>query len=249
MSKIAVNNLCLKYPVYGANTRSLKRSFLEFATGGKLKEVNGSSVITVDALSDICFNLEKGDRLGLIGHNGSGKSTLLKVLAGIYEPTLGSMNVVGYVSSLLSVGVGMQPGATGYENIRLRCLMHGYSRNETNQIIADMEEFTELGDFLAMPVKIYSSGMSLRLAFGIATAITPDILLLDEVVGAGDAHFVEKAQNRLNNLVEKSNILVLATHSNDLIKKFCNKVMWLEQGKIKCFGEASEVVERYAQGV
>lgn len=247
MSKIVVNNLCLKYPIYGANTRSMKRSFLEFAIGGKLKEVNGSSIVTVDALSDVTFNLDKGDRLGLIGHNGSGKSTLLKVLSGIYQPTVGSVEVIGSVSSLLSVGVGMQPNSTGYENIRTRCLLHGYTKNETQRVIADIEEFAELGNFLGMPVKIYSSGMNLRLAFGIATAVTPDILLLDEVVGAGDAHFMAKAKTRLNNLVDKSNILVLATHSNDLIQKFCNKAIWLEQGKVKYFGETKEAIERYTQ--
>jgi len=244
-SVIQLNNIYIRYPIIGADSRSFKRKLVSLSTGGQIKEANKNTHITVEALSEISFSLQKGDKLGLIGHNGAGKSTLLKVIAGIYEPCQGAINVTGIISSLLSLSVGMQMGATGYENIRMRCIMLGLSHDETKRIIKDVEEFTELGDYLSMPVKVYSSGMQVRLTFGIATAITPDILLLDEVVGAGDAQFIKKAQSRLDKLIKNSNILVLASHSNDLVKKFCNKALWLEHGKTRLFGNVNEVVNAY----
>lgn len=248
MTHIDLNNVSLRYRVYGTSTRSLKRSLLQFATGGRLKNDATDSIISVDALKQISFRLDKGDRLGLIGANGAGKSTLLKVMAGLYAPTSGSIEIKGHTSPLLSLGVGMQPNSSGYENIRLRCLIHGYSKQETEKVTADLEEFTELGDFLSMPVKIYSSGMNVRLSFGMATAIDPDILLLDEVVGAGDASFMQKAQKRLDNLVGKCNILVFASHSNELIAKMCNKAIWLDQGIVRHFGKSEEVIKLYQEG-
>lgn len=249
MTYIELKDVSLSYRLYGTSTRSLKRSLLHFAMGKNLKQNASDSIVAVDALKKISLRLDKGDRLGLIGNNGAGKSTLLKVMAGLYAPTSGFINIKGHTSPLLSLGVGMQPNSTGYENIRLRCLMHKYSAKETERVIAELEEFTELGDFLSMPVKIYSSGMSVRLSFGMATAINPDILLLDEIVGAGDANFMQKAQKRLDNLVGKCNILVFASHSNNLITKMCNKAVWLEQGIIKAFGSSEEVVKSYEAGV
>lgn len=249
MTHIDLKNVSLRYRIYGTSTRSLKRSLLQFASGGRLKKDDTDSIMSVDALSQVTFRLEKGDKLGLIGPNGAGKSTLLKVMAGFYVPTSGSIESKGHISPLLNLGVGMQQNSTGYENIKIRCLMHGYSRKKTEAIIADIEEFTELGDFLSMPVKVYSSGMNVRLSFGLATAIDPDILLLDEVVGAGDASFIQKAQKRLDNLVGKCSVLVFASHSNELIKKMCNKAIWLEKGEIKFMGGAEEVIRRYQMGI
>lgn len=245
MDKIILNNVSLSYPIYGVDTRSLKRKFFDIATGGKINSNKGSAIVSVEALNDITITLKRGDRLGLIGHNGAGKSTFLKLLAQIYEPTKGNITINGSVSALLSLSIGMHPGATGYENIRMRCIMQGYNKQQTKSITQDIEDFTELGNYLSMPIKIYSSGMNLRLAFGLATAITPDILLLDEVVSAGDAQFFQKAQKRMESLIEISNILVLASHSNDLVTKFCNKVLWLEHGKIKHFGDANKVIAEY----
>lgn len=243
MSKIVAQNLCLNYRTYVGNSRSLKHSFLNIATGGKLSKSAGYMVI--NALSNVNFEIGKGDRLGLIGHNGSGKSSLLKVLAQVYEPSSGLLEITGSVSSLLSIAVGMQSNATGYENIRLRCLMHNYDKVKTKKVIAELEEFTELGDFLSMPIKTYSTGMNLRLAFGLATTIEPDILLFDEVVGTGDMQFVEKAHERISKIIETSNVLVLASHSNELIRKFCNKILWLEHGAIKMFDTTETVLEIY----
>lgn len=241
MSHIICNNVSLAYPLYDVDARSLKRGIANIATGGRLSnEVKGK--FQVNALNNISFHLKKGDRLGLIGHNGAGKSTLLRVLSGVYEPLIGTLHVNGNISSLINVHVGMQSTLTGYENIKLRSLILGLSKEKIKYIIKDIEEFTELGNFLSMPVKTYSSGMLIRLAFGLSTAITPDILLVDEVIGAGDMGFFEKARDRMKSLVSQSNIMVLSSHDNSIIKQFCTQVLWLEHGSIKMFGAVDEVM-------
>ena len=244
MSYIICKDVSLAYPIYDIDARSLKRGLVNIATGGRL-ENEGSGHLQVKALNNINFHLKKGDRLGLIGHNGAGKSTLLRVLSGVYEPQQGRVHVKGNISSLINVSVGMQPTLTGYENIRMRGFILGLSAEQIKFIISDIEEFTELGNFLSMPVKTYSSGMMIRLAFGLSTALIPDILLVDEVIGAGDAGFIEKAKNRMKSFVNKSNIMVLSSHSNDIIKQFCNRVLWLEHGNVKMFGDREEVLRVY----
>lgn len=235
MSSIQLQQVSLSYPLLGACTRSLKKAMLQQLSIGRGLVAEQDTIKMISALKEISFELRSGDRLGLIGRNGAGKSTLLKVLAGIYPPSQGKISVRGSVSPLLGINVGMNPLATGYENIKFRCLLYGFDKNKTQKIIKDIEDFTELGHFLSMPIKTYSSGMSVRLSFGLATAMTPDILIVDEVVGVGDAQFIQKAKARLNNLIEVSNILVLASHSNEIIKKFCNKILWLDQGRIVKF--------------
>ncbi|MBA2648874.1 MAG: ABC transporter ATP-binding protein [Legionella sp.] len=242
MSYIICKNVSLAYPIYDVDARSLKRGLVNIATGGRFStEARGN--IQVNALHDINFHLKKGDRLGLIGHNGAGKSTLLRVLSGVYEPIKGQVLVKGNISSLINVNVGMQPTLTGYENIRLRSLILGLSNEQIAYIIKDIEEFTELGNFLSMPVKTYSSGMTLRLAFGLSTAIIPDILLVDEVIGTGDAGFIQKAKNRMLSFINQSNIMVISSHDNAIIKQFCTKVLWLEHGHVKMFGALDDVME------
>jgi len=249
MSSIKLTQVSLNYPLLGAYTRSLKQSLLQVISGGHSKTSEHDKVTFIDALRNINFELVSGDRLGLIGRNGAGKSTLLKILAGIYPPTTGKLEVQGNISPLLGISVGMNPLATGYENIKFRCLLYGFDKQKIQKIIKNVEEFTELGHFLAMPVKTYSSGMSVRLSFGLATALTPDILIVDEVVGVGDAHFIDKAKARLTSLIESSNILVMASHSDDIIKKFCNKILWLDQGAIVKFTHQNihEVLTEYKQ--
>lgn len=234
MSSIQLSDVSLRYPILGGFNRSLKQSMLQALSSGQSKS-NNDKMTFIDALKNINFELKSGDRLGLIGRNGAGKSTLLKVLARIYPPTAGNIQIQGNISPLLGIGVGMNPLATGYENIKFRCLLHGFNQKKIQQIFKEIEEFTELGRFLSMPVKTYSSGMSVRLSFSIATAIIPDILIMDEVVGVGDAQFIDKARARLTSLIESSNIMVLASHSDDLIKKFCNKILWIDQGSIVKF--------------
>ncbi len=244
MAEIILENVSLYYPIYRSNARSLKRSLVDIATGGRFNHQNKKMVVT--ALQNVSFNLNKGDRLGLIGHNGAGKSTLLKVLAGVYEPQQGKIKLKGKVSSLLDMHVGMQFEATGYENINLRSLILGLSKKETKYIIPGIEEFTDLGNFISMPVKTYSAGMVMRLAFGISTAIVPDILLLDEAISAGDGNFMTKATKRIEELMEKSNIVVISSHMSDVIRKYCNKILWMEHGMIKQFGELA-LLDTYLQ--
>jgi len=186
----------------------------------------------VRALDGISFELKEGDRLGLTGHNGSGKSTLLRVLAGVYEPTGGSLSVQGRIASLLDISIGMDPEASGLENIFLRGVLLGLSKADIQKKTEEIIDFSGLGDFIDLPIRTYSSGMSMRLAFSIATSVEADILLMDEWLSVGDADFVKKAEDRLKALVNKTPILVMASHSPEILKEVCSRVMRLEKGKI-----------------
>lgn len=239
MASIELEDLSLAYPVYGASLRSLKTSVIHIATGGRLN--NEDRIITVDALKNINLRLQPGDRLGLVGHNGAGKTSLLKVLAKIYEPTAGKLQVVGKTNCLFDIMVGMDAGLTGYENIVLRGLLLGFSKREIEKVIPEIEEFAELGDFISMPLKSYSSGMLLRLAFGIVTSIRSEILLVDEVINVGDARFMAKAKTRVIHMIQQSEIMVLSTHDHSMIKEFCNRVLWLEHGQIKALGTPDDI--------
>jgi len=238
MTFIHLNAVSVDFPIFNLNARSLKKKLLRLTTGGTFGH-DERQCIVVKALDDISFKLEEGDRLGLIGHNGAGKSTLLRVLATIYEPSRGTFSYRGKISSLLDVMLWINPESTGYENIYIRGALLGLSHKEIKIKLNDIAEFTELGDFLYMPIRTYSSGMLMRLAFAVATSIQPDILLMDEAIGVGDKNFIEKANARLQQLIEKTSILVLASHSDDIIRKFCNKILVLNSGKMEYFGKIS----------
>lgn len=244
MASISLNEVSVEFPIYHLNARSLKKQLLRLGTGGKLLESAGNTV-SVKALDNLNIKIEHGDRVGLIGHNGAGKSTLLRVLSGIYEPTTGHIHVEGKVSPLLDVMFGIDQECTGYENIMMRGILLGLSRK---QIQAKMEEialFTDLGDYLSVPIRTYSAGMKLRLAFSVATSIIPEILILDEVVGAGDAAFLDKAMKRMSTLIDNASIVVLATHSIDIMEKLCNKVILMDAGKVKYYGAVAEGLALY----
>ena len=245
---IVLKNVSIEFPIYHASARSFKKHFLHLTTGGKLL-AGKSQAITVRALDNVSFTLQHGDRVGLIGHNGAGKSTLLRVLSRIYEPTTGSIIVKGKVSPLLDLLFGIEPEYTGYENIVTRGIMLGLTRKEICSRIDSIAEFTGLGDYLSVPTRTYSAGMQLRLAFGVATSVSPEILILDEVVGTGDLNFMEKAKIRLNELIEKSSIVVLATHSFEMIKDVCNKVILLKEGKLEFLGDVAAGIAKYQETV
>ena len=245
MSHITLDNVSLSYPVFGANGRSCKSGIFNMATGGRLAKSHNS--ITVEALHDINLNLQSGDRLGSIGHNGAGKTTLLKVLAQIFEPTQGKISVKGNSNCLFDIMMGMDQESSGYENIMLRGLILGLSRRKVRKIIPDIEAFADLGDFIKMPIKTYSAGMKVRLAFGIITSLPAEILLIDEVVNVGDANFMEKAKARMHGLIHQSDILVLSTHDVNIMKEFCNKVLWLEHGAIHAIGSIDGILEQYSR--
>jgi ABC-type polysaccharide/polyol phosphate transport system ATPase subunit len=246
MACVEVENISLIYPIYGASARSFKSTLLNMATGGRLDKSRGN--ITVKALTDVSFKLEKGDRLAVLGHNGAGKSTLLKVLANIYEPSKGIVNVQGRTSCLFDLMMGMDDELNGYENIALRGLVLGLSKREVQKIVPQIEAFAELGEYMHVPTKSYSSGMKVRLAFGIITHVFSEILLIDEIVNVGDARFIEKAKAQMLNLIHESDFMVLSTHDVNIVKELCNKALWLDKGSLKCFGEVEEVLTIYQRG-
>jgi len=243
MADVRATNISIDIPIYGMAATSLRHRLLG-SVGGSFA-ASGSHVV-VHALKDLTFEAHDGDRVGLIGGNGSGKTTLLRVLSEVYPPTRGEIVVRGRVSPMLDAQLGMSMDATGHENIRMCGVLWGLTREEVEASIDDIASFTELGEYLKMPVRTYSSGMRLRLAFAIATLRQPDILLLDEVIGVGDAAFFEKAYARLQGLIERSRILFVASHTNKILEELCNKVLWLHQGELVAFGGVGEVLASYA---
>jgi ABC-2 type transport system ATP-binding protein len=251
-SSIKARNMCVEYPIIGA-ARSFRSEFLVGKVGGLIRPPgdggSSSKLVVVQALQDITFDLVEGDRLGLIGHNGAGKSTLLRTLAGRYIPTSGLLEVTGAIMPLLSLGTGMDGDFTGYENITLYGLYLGMSHAQIAEVVDDIAEFTELGDFLNLPMRTYSAGMQLRLTFGIATAFHPDILLVDEVFGAGDASFYNKAKVRMEKMLERSSIFVLASHGLSLIEQYCNKACVLDKGRLIFMGDCQDAIRFYQEKV
>jgi lipopolysaccharide transport system ATP-binding protein len=223
MAKIKLNQVTVQIPVFGGHSRSLKNSFLKHVVDGDSQDIT-----SVTALSNISLDLRDGDRLGVMGPNGAGKSTLLRTIAGIYEPTSGSVEVEGKIASLIDISLGMNPEASGYENIRMRGIMMGLSLNEIKLLEEEIAEFTELGSFLKMPTHTYSTGMHMRLGFAVSTIVPADIILMDEWLSVGDSDFMVKAEKRLQKYIEKSSILVIASHSEALISKLTNQVIRLD---------------------
>lgn len=232
MPKIIARNLSVDFPIYGANEPSLKRRIIETATGGVLGRQNNSRSSIVKAISNASFDINEGDRIGLVGHNGSGKSTLLRALAGIYEPTNGTIIISGRVTSMLSLTVGMSAEATGLENIYMRGYFMGLSKSKIESLVDEIVEFAGIGDYLYFPMKTYSSGMAMRLAFAVSTSVDSDIVLMDEWLSVGDADFLNKAEARLTAVVDKARIVVLASHDQGLISRRCNRVFNLIHGSL-----------------
>lgn len=231
MAKIEFNNVSLRYPIYGSHGMSLRSHLMRVATGGNIEKDSRTTVIT--ALKDVSFTLRDGDAVGLIGHNGAGKSTLLRTMAGIYPPSSGQVQREGKTATVFEIGAGMDHELSGYDNIIHLGMMMGLSFSEAKALTPDIEEFTELGDFLQLPVRTYSSGMTMRLMFAVATAVTPEILLLDEMFSTGDAGFREKSQTRIHNIIDNAKIFVFASHDMALIKNYCNRVFRLEHGNLE----------------
>lgn len=244
MSFIQLKNVSVEFPIYNSSSRSLKNRVLSVATGGKI-ERRSDRLVIVRGLDDVSMAFGDGDRIGLIGHNGSGKTTLLRVLSGIYTPTRGGAVINGECVSLININLGIDPDATGRENIRLRSAMMGMHPAEIAEKIDEISEFSGLGDFLDVPFRTYSSGMQLRLAFATSTAVRPEILIMDEWLSTGDEDFKERANKRMTDLVDSTKILVLASHSRELLEKNCNRVIWLEHGRVKMDGAPAEVLSAY----
>ncbi len=244
MAYIKLDNVSVEIPIFNSQGRSLKKKLIGMATGGKIGLTEKGKTV-VKSLSDISLEIKPNERLGLLGHNGAGKSTLLRVLGKVYEPTRGRAIIEGSIGSLISISLGIDSEATGVENIFLRAALLGISKEQVIKDLDSIIEFSELGEFINMPVRTYSTGMHMRLAFAVSTMIRPDILLMDEWLSVGDKSFQSKAESRLNNLIENSSILVLASHSRSLIERCCTKVAWLEHGQIKKIGSPKEICAEY----
>lgn len=244
MAHINFENVFVEFPIFNATGRSFTSSILKVATGGMLdSDPNGR--VLVKSLSNISFSLQEGDRVALLGHNGAGKSSMLRALGRVYAPTRGTAEIVGRVGSLIDINLGINPEATGRENVFIRGQLLGLTKKEISTKYQEIVDFAELGNFMEMPVRTYSTGMHLRLAFAVSTVVRPEILLMDEWLSVGDSDFQHKAEARLRELVSETKILVIATHSRALVESACNRAIWLEHGQIKMDGPAGEVSKAY----
>jgi lipopolysaccharide transport system ATP-binding protein len=240
MPRIEARDLTIEFPLYHHNARSLKKRLFAGATR-RVKQDSESRVV-VAALSDLNFTIGKGERVALVGSNGAGKTTLLRAIAGIYEPVAGRLLVEGEIGSLIDPGAGMNPLLTGRENIVLRGLYRGLTERDGRAMADEIAEFSGLGEFIDLPIRGYSAGMNVRLSFAMATAIAPEILLMDEWFLAGDANFMAKAEDRLTRLVTGADILIIATHSMDIVRKWCTRAIKLDAGRIVADGPLDEVL-------
>lgn len=253
MSHISLDRVSVEIPIYSGMDRSLKLSLFRSAGATTLFQSTGGAIgrdhrnrIVVRALDNVTLDIHDGDRVALLGRNGAGKTTLLRVMADVMEPISGTVRISGRTSTLFNLAGLMDPELPGYENIFFAGGLIGIPRSRLKQLLPDIEAFAEIGDFLRMPVRTYSAGMKVRLGFAVATCISPDILLMDEVIGAGDAHFVDKAIRRAQNLYNQSNILVVASHAPELLQGLCNKAVLLDRGKVVTTGSLDEVSRIYA---
>jgi ABC-type polysaccharide/polyol phosphate transport system ATPase subunit len=220
-----------------------------FRGSGRQLARDANQRVRVEALRNVSLSFSAGDRVALVGSNGAGKTTLMRVMAGIYEPAEGVVRSKGLISPMFDLGLGIDPEISGYENIRLRGLILGLRAREVEERMEDIAGFTELGDYLEIPVRAYSSGMMTRLTFAVATCFAPEILLMDEWILAGDAAFLAKAQRRVETFIEKISIVVLASHNNEICRRWCNKAVWMERGEVKAQGEVGSILDAYAAAV
>lgn len=243
-ARIELIDVAVEFPVYNAASHSLKNRMLSAITGGKIDRQHDGTVV-VKGLQNLNLHICAGERIGLVGHNGSGKTTLLRVLSGIYCPTQGRAHITGDCVSLINIGLGIDPEATGRENIHLRGVMMGMRPAVINARMEEIIDFTGLGDFIDMPFRTYSTGMQMRLAFAVSTAISPQILILDEWLSTGDEEFKGRAERRMREIVSAAEILILASHSRELLLANCNRLIWLEHGQVRMDGKAVEVAKSY----
>jgi ABC-type polysaccharide/polyol phosphate transport system ATPase subunit len=249
MARVVLKDVHVDFPIYGTQQLSLRHALYKRATGGAIDRGTANDRVVVRALNGISLELKQGDRLGLIGHNGSGKSTLLKAIAGIYEPVSGSLMIEGRVTPLFDMMPGLDVEDTGYENLFTSGLLLGMSREYIESKIPEIEEFSELGEYLSLPVRTYSAGMTTRLGFALVTALDPDVLLMDEGFGAADLRFAERSAERMGEFIGRSRIMVIASHSDTMIESICNKVAWLTEGRIVEIGPVEQIFEKYHASV
>lgn len=245
MTHIKVEDAVVRYPLYSS---SRQRSLLTFAAHkasfGKVATEAGN-ITVVQALNSVSVELNEGDRVALFGRNGSGKTTFLKMCAGLILPDAGSISVQGTHAAIINPGAALDPEKTGAENVDYTGRLLGVSKAQRAALQAEVAEFTELGDFINLPVRTYSAGMMVRLLFALATSIERDIVIADEVLGAGDAHFVEKAATRVQQMFDRAKVLIIATHSGEIATQLCNRAIWLDSGRVVMTGKPDEVWDAY----
>lgn len=244
MAHITLEQVSVDFPIITQSQRSLKRLVSLASNSARIYAAQGQKSV-LRALQGVDLSVGDGDRIALIGANGAGKSTLLRVMAGIYPPTSGTVGIEGEIGALLTTGLGMRDEVTGYENIEFCLLLQGIDPQEIPERAAEIAHFTELGENLDLQVGTYSSGMRVKLAFAISTSLDPDILIIDEMFGAGDAGFIKKAQARMTDLIEGANIFVFASHAQALVEQFCEQAIWLHDGKVREIGDVHRVTKSY----
>ncbi len=244
-SIVTLSNVSVRFRTYHQKSSGLKESVMRWIRPPGWYKKEAPKRTEFWGLKDINFSLEEGSRLGIIGRNGAGKSTLLKVISRIYRPTEGQVKVDGRIAPLIEIGAGFSPELTGRENIFLNGAILGIPKKELEKRTQDIIQFSELADFIDMPVKYYSTGMHMKLAFTIATEIPPDVLILDELYAGGDAAFIEKANERLQGFINKSRVLILVAHSMEYVKQLCNRVIVIDHGRIVADGDPTEMADRY----
>lgn len=242
MVEIKLDNANVEFSIYNARSRSLKSNLMK-RVGGHIGQSAKDDRVVIHALRDINLHLKTGTRLALVGHNGAGKSTMLHLLGGVYEPSSGSAIIKGRVSSLLDLSMGMDPEQTGRENIILRAVFLGMSIAQAKALVPEIAEFSELGPYLDLPMRTYSSGMAMRLGFGVSTAIQPDIILMDEMIAVGDVRFAEKARTRLHKIMDNAGILVIASHSSETLRQYCDRAIWLKEGQVLAGGPLEDILK------
>jgi ABC-type polysaccharide/polyol phosphate transport system ATPase subunit len=244
MHRIVLDNVSVELPIYSARGRSLRSKLIHHVVGSKLS-TRRDDVVVVTALNGISLTIDNGERVGLVGSNGAGKTTLLRVCANVYPPTSGTAAISGKISALTDLTLGMDFEASGYENVVFRGVLMGLTQKQARDLIPAITEFTGLGEYLDLPVRTYSSGMLIRLLFAVATAVVPDILIMDEMVGFGDAAFMQKAQVRINKIISEASVLLLASHSEDILRHFCERLIWMREGQIAADGPVEDVLAAY----
>lgn len=242
MAYIRLKDVSISYPIFNAHSRSL-RTALFSRLGGKI--VSHNQTVVIEAIKNLNLNLEDGERIALLGHNGAGKTTLLRALAGVYVPQSGHIESKGLITSFTDITLGMDTEANGWDNIIFRCAFMGLSYAQARELSPSIAEFSELGEFLDMPVRTYSAGMFVRLAFAISTSIKPDIVIMDEMITAGDAQFISKARKRIESLLGEASIFVIASHDLQITQQFCKNAIWLDKGVARAIGPIAEVTELY----
>ncbi len=244
MNAVELHNVAVDYYLDSEDAYSIKNALLNFYA-----KAQKPTAKTFRALDGLSFSVKKGEKLGIIGLNGAGKTTLLRTIAGIFYPSKGNMLVNGRVTPLLDFHTGFEDHLTGIENIMIRLMFLGLSKVEAEKKIPEIIEFSELGSFIHQPIRTYSTGMNLRLAFATSTSIEPEILVADEVIGTGDAQFAAKAKKKLEEFLSRDCTLILSSHSMELVRDFCKRIIWLQHGKIVADGPVAEVIEKYEKNI